>query len=326
MAMSMDSELKKILLREQDLRFVTDALSQYLGQKAEERAVYAKERGEEIKAEKVAKAKSLEKKEYTYYDPESGKMVKDYLTADQRAALGTVPSAAPEDEKPLETEEYYFNLPPEDEWSEEMGTSLSGYHIDDNIRAKGGTYKVSLDEENLSYFTEHFSQVDKPTELKPGDYVDFVVGDEDIRVNEKLTYKSGETIRIPLSKAESYKNAGKGLLSISSSKTKGDMNDREKKWYEMYQKQRQRIANSLNIKVDALGGDPVEIYKQITESPDGKLKYEGLNPEQAYQKFLQESVFIDEKEYNDYKRYESYFKDFLKAPEVGKGSFKWVND
>ena len=35
--MAMDNELRKILLREQDLRFVTDTLGQYLGKKAEER-------------------------------------------------------------------------------------------------------------------------------------------------------------------------------------------------------------------------------------------------------------------------------------------------
>ena len=35
--MAIDNELRKILLREQDLRFVTDTLGQYLGKKAEER-------------------------------------------------------------------------------------------------------------------------------------------------------------------------------------------------------------------------------------------------------------------------------------------------
>ena len=57
MAMSTDSELKKILLREQDLRFVTDTLTQYLGQKAKEREFYAKERAVERKEEKALAAK-----------------------------------------------------------------------------------------------------------------------------------------------------------------------------------------------------------------------------------------------------------------------------
>ena len=50
----MDNELRKILLREQDLRFVTDALGQYLGKRAEERKYYADQSHKErIEAEKA---------------------------------------------------------------------------------------------------------------------------------------------------------------------------------------------------------------------------------------------------------------------------------
>ena len=52
--MAMDNELRKILLREQDLRFVTDTLGQYLGKKAEERKYYADQaHAERIEAKKL---------------------------------------------------------------------------------------------------------------------------------------------------------------------------------------------------------------------------------------------------------------------------------
>ena len=53
--MAIDNELRKILLREQDLRFVTDTLSEYLGKKDEERKYYAEEaRQERLKKEELA--------------------------------------------------------------------------------------------------------------------------------------------------------------------------------------------------------------------------------------------------------------------------------
>ena len=52
--MAIDNELRKILLREQDLRFVTDTLSEYLGKKDEERKYYAEEaRRERLKKEEL---------------------------------------------------------------------------------------------------------------------------------------------------------------------------------------------------------------------------------------------------------------------------------
>ena len=53
----MDNELRKILLREQDLRFVTDTLGQYLGNKAEERKYYADQAHEERMAKKETETK-----------------------------------------------------------------------------------------------------------------------------------------------------------------------------------------------------------------------------------------------------------------------------
>lgn len=53
--MAIDNELRKILLREQDLRFVTDTLGEYLGKKDEERKYYAEEaRQERLKKEELA--------------------------------------------------------------------------------------------------------------------------------------------------------------------------------------------------------------------------------------------------------------------------------
>ena len=70
--MAMDNELRKILLREQDLRFVTDTLGQYLGKKAEERKYYADQAHEERMAKKETETKPLEREQF-YYDvaPES---------------------------------------------------------------------------------------------------------------------------------------------------------------------------------------------------------------------------------------------------------------
>jgi len=52
--MAMDNELRKILLREQDLRFVTDTLTQYLGKKAEDRKYYADQaHAERMEAKKL---------------------------------------------------------------------------------------------------------------------------------------------------------------------------------------------------------------------------------------------------------------------------------
>ena len=70
--MAMDNELRKILLREQDLRFVTDTLTQYLGKKAEERKYYADQAHEERMAKKETETKPLEREQF-YYDvaPES---------------------------------------------------------------------------------------------------------------------------------------------------------------------------------------------------------------------------------------------------------------
>ena len=58
--MAMDNVLRKILLREQDLRFVTDTLGQYLGKKAEERKYYADQAHEERMAKKETETKPLE--------------------------------------------------------------------------------------------------------------------------------------------------------------------------------------------------------------------------------------------------------------------------
>jgi hypothetical protein len=56
--MAMDNELRKILLREQDLRFVTDALGQYLGKKSEERKYYADQSQKERMAIEEARIKA----------------------------------------------------------------------------------------------------------------------------------------------------------------------------------------------------------------------------------------------------------------------------
>ena len=64
--MAINNELRKILLREQDLRFVTDTLSEYLGKKDEERKYYAEEaRRERLKKEELALKES---KTPTYKD------------------------------------------------------------------------------------------------------------------------------------------------------------------------------------------------------------------------------------------------------------------
>lgn len=83
--MAIDNELRKILLREQDLRFVTDTLSEYLGKKDEERKYYAEEaRRERLKKEELALKRAPEREKFYYnvapksdWSPEFTKYVED---------------------------------------------------------------------------------------------------------------------------------------------------------------------------------------------------------------------------------------------------------
>ena len=97
--MAMDNELRKILLREQDLRFVTDTLGQYLGKKAEERKYYA----EESRRERIEKEK---------------------ITAAKEAAAN----------KPLEREQFYYDVAPESQWS----PKFKNYVAENKINIQGG--------------------------------------------------------------------------------------------------------------------------------------------------------------------------------------------
>ena len=81
--MAMDNELRKILLREQDLRFVTDALGQYLGKKSEERKYYADQSQKERMAIEEARIKAA-------------------------SATEDIP----------EMEKFHYNIAEQDEWSE----------------------------------------------------------------------------------------------------------------------------------------------------------------------------------------------------------------
>ena len=96
--MAMDNELRKILLREQDLRFVTDTLGQYLGKRAEERKYYADQSHKErIEAEKA-----------------------------RVAGLG--------EDKPPEMEKFYYNVAPVEDWSDDFKT----YVAERGLNIKGG--------------------------------------------------------------------------------------------------------------------------------------------------------------------------------------------
>ena len=93
--MAIDNELRKILLREQDLRFVTDTLSEYLGKKDEERKYYAEEaRQERLKKEELAQnleiAKIKEKKPTTTSQITQVNFIKDTTINGRKYKTGDV--------------------------------------------------------------------------------------------------------------------------------------------------------------------------------------------------------------------------------------------
>lgn len=124
----MDNELRKILLREQDLRFVTDALGQYLGKKSEERKYYADQSQKERMATEEARIKAA-------------------------SATEDIP----------EMEKFHYNVAEQSEWSEPFRTFVEDRGLNISGGEKGKLFDISDEDSKVFQSWSEFTLVDKPT-------------------------------------------------------------------------------------------------------------------------------------------------------------------
>ena len=126
--MAMDNELRKILLREQDLRFVTDALGQYLGKKSEERKYYADQSQKERMAIEEARIKAA-------------------------SATEDIP----------EMEKFHYNIAEQDEWSEPFKAFVKDRGLNITGGEKGKLFDLSDKDSKIFQSWRELTLVDKPT-------------------------------------------------------------------------------------------------------------------------------------------------------------------